>query len=608
MIFRANQALLVVLAALAGLTGPQQLYPTPESMNAAKLVCAGRLTRIEFAEHGKLDVGGRAIEGSWCDATVAVDDVVKGDSAEPQVTIRMMKPTGRATGRDLALAEVEPGKRYMFFLTQDAAAPGRWMLLTPFMSSAVRLSDAPPGNISKDDAPEAKVSKHLSETLRHDDMLHEAPMTLGAAGALGVDRGEMIAALRERKAGLTDAPADLPAKYCLLSMLVQQGDEEAHVELRRLRSGAPAPAPAAEVAAAPVPAPAPEPAKQPKEAGPLLLDVSPGEASVFIDGREAGKSEAGSALQIKGLAAGPHMVRIARDGFKPFEEEIELEPGAEEKISVKLEPDKPGVPEWAQVSSQQTAFAEKLGVPVAFENSAGIRMVIIPPGEFTMGTADAGEYVARFGGKAAAYKFEQPAHKATVADAYYISIHELTCAQQARVAKTTAPSGEEGALPVGNVSWNRANEFCKRLSELEKQEYRLPTEEEWEYACRAGGSTAFFFGNDEKDLGNFAWYKSNAGGMIHPVGGKTPNAWGLYDMLGNVWEWCADPFRETYADTQPVTELGVQHRVIRGGAMDGGPGATRSAFRRGLTAGGAYPNIGFRVVAAVKKAEVAQQP
>ena len=154
--------------------------------------------------------------------------------------------------------------------------------------------------------------------------------------------------------------------------------------------------------------------------------------------------------------------------------------------------------------------------------------------------------------------------------------------------------------PVESVSWNDAIAFCNKLSEREGLRpyyrsgageqsggdgYRLPTEAEWEYACRAGSTTRYSFGDDAASLGEFAWYDGNSGSKTHPVGQKRPNAFGLYDMHGNVWEWCWDGYEERYYANSPADDpLGPSQaagRVIRGGGWT----ATRATAGRRTGAG-----------------------
>jgi formylglycine-generating enzyme required for sulfatase activity len=169
-------------------------------------------------------------------------------------------------------------------------------------------------------------------------------------------------------------------------------------------------------------------------------------------------------------------------------------------------------------------------------------------------------------------------------------------------------SVREGAnYPATYVSWNDAVAYCKKLSEKEGKAYRLPTEAEWEYACRAGTETRWSFGDDEKVLGDYAWYEKNAYDIdekyAHQVGLKKPNAFGLYDMHGNVDEWCHDYFRDDYYKQSPEKDpmgparpvFGLGH-VFRGGSGDNSSRNSRSAVRcRGLAVFRNYL-LGFRLV------------
>jgi formylglycine-generating enzyme required for sulfatase activity len=157
--------------------------------------------------------------------------------------------------------------------------------------------------------------------------------------------------------------------------------------------------------------------------------------------------------------------------------------------------------------------------------------------------------------------------------------------------------------PVENVLWSDAVEFCKRLSELPEEKkagrvYRLPSEAEWEYSCRAGSKTTFSFGESSESLGDYAWYKKNSKSETHPVGEKNPNAWGLYDMHGNVWEWCSDWYASYYtkdAVTDPVGPGESLGHVIRGGCWINKPEHCRSAVRLPVVPSYSSGSYGFRV-------------
>jgi formylglycine-generating enzyme required for sulfatase activity len=220
----------------------------------------------------------------------------------------------------------------------------------------------------------------------------------------------------------------------------------------------------------------------------------------------------------------------------------------------------------------------------AWVNSVGMKFVRIPKGVFTMGSPSS--ELGRFD--------DETSHEVTITQDYFLGVHEVTVEQFRKVMQQDAEhhlqTKMKGALPlqpVGHISWELATEFCRRLSELpeEKQAgrvYRLPTEAEWEYACRAGSTTAYAYGENKLSLGDNAWFIENCVGSSHPVGQKRPNAWGLYDMHGNMWECCSDWYGEyphgTVTDPQGPPE-GTK-RVYRGGAWDTTAAFCRSSARR----------------------------
>jgi formylglycine-generating enzyme required for sulfatase activity len=192
---------------------------------------------------------------------------------------------------------------------------------------------------------------------------------------------------------------------------------------------------------------------------------------------------------------------------------------------------------------------------------------------------------------------EQERHEVALSKPFYMGVTEVTQAQYEAVMGTN-PSYFKGATnPVEMVSWNGATEFCKKLSEKTRQTVRLPTEAEWEYACRAGTQTAFSFGDAPSALGDYAWWDGNSGKTTHPVGQKKPNSWGLYDMHGNVWELCADWYGEYPEDpvTDPSGPATGDRRVLRGGAWDlNVTGGLRCACRGNGAPSSRGNYVGFR--------------
>ncbi|MCY2930141.1 MAG: formylglycine-generating enzyme family protein [Planctomycetota bacterium] len=224
-----------------------------------------------------------------------------------------------------------------------------------------------------------------------------------------------------------------------------------------------------------------------------------------------------------------------------------------------------------------------------------MRLVLIPAGNFVMGSP---------GTEDDRLPNEGPQRVVTIIKPFYMGVFDEVTQDQYQTVMGNNPSAFKDAKnPVEQVSWNDAVEFDKKLSAKTGKKVRLPTEAQWEYACRAGTKTRFGFGDKDADLGNYAWSSANSGGRTHPVGQKKPNAWGLYDMHGNVWEWCSDWFADSYANAGTRDTQGVASgtlRVLRGGSWYGNPLFCRSARRNGNSPGSRHGSYGFRVAVDLK--------
>ena len=250
-------------------------------------------------------------------------------------------------------------------------------------------------------------------------------------------------------------------------------------------------------------------------------------------------------------------------------------------------------PKWANVTPEQIAEAKKHGVPVAFEDAVGLRFVLIPAGTFQMGSPDNEKW----------RDDDERMHEVTLTKPFYLATTETTQATWSAVMGNNPSKHRGSALPATNVSWPRCWRFMKHLNRtIPGGGYRLPTEAEWEYACRAGTTTRYWSGDDEKELARVGWTKTNSDGKPHPVATKPANPWGLHDMHGSVWEWCQDgrsPYGEAPA-TDPMN-LGST-AMMRGGSWFNVD--ARSACRSWSHGDDGCFTVGFRVARDV----VADQP
>ena len=232
-------------------------------------------------------------------------------------------------------------------------------------------------------------------------------------------------------------------------------------------------------------------------------------------------------------------------------------------------------------------------------------MILLPGGTFTMGDKD---------------EIDSPPHEVTVS-AFYIDKYLVTQEQYEKLMGDNPSRWKGKTNPVEQMRWSDAVKYCNARSKAESLEpcydlntwkcnfdangYRLPTEAEWEYACRAGTTTAYFFGDDESKLKAYAWYEDNSGGRPRPVSQKPANPWGLYDMCGNVWEWCNDFYKVDYYQESPKEnprgpESG-ETKVLRGGAWKFSAESCRSGYRYNENPGYSdvcfgYDIYGFRCV------------
>ena len=213
------------------------------------------------------------------------------------------------------------------------------------------------------------------------------------------------------------------------------------------------------------------------------------------------------------------------------------------------------------------------GLALDLGDGVSMEVVLIRPGTFTMGSEKNGSD-----------------HEVTISQPFYIGKYPVT-QEQWQAIMGNSPSRFKGTRnPVDSVSWNDARDFCKRLSTRTRKAVRLPTEAEWEYACRAGSRRDYCFGDDENGLAEYAWYENNSSRTTHAVGTKNANPWGLYDMHGNVWEWCQDLYDPRYYANSPrVDPPGPTHSDRKAHVLRGGAWHVEAAYCRSAARGGDFP-------------------
>lgn len=254
--------------------------------------------------------------------------------------------------------------------------------------------------------------------------------------------------------------------------------------------------------------------------GVLKITVNLAGAEVLIDGRRVAVSTGPQTLIVPRMPVGYHVVTVRKAGYVSdvVNEQVAIRKGKAKELEAWL-------------------VAEKI------TNSIGMELKLISAGSFMMGADEGDEDSA---------EDETPLHRVEISKPFYVGVYEVTQEQYEAVMGENPSHFSGGRRPVESVSWHDAKEFCRRLSEKEGVKYRLPTEAEWEYAARAGTSMRYYWGNNVD--GRYAWYDGNSGEKAHEVGLKLPNPWGLYDISGNVWEWCEDWYERDYYSRSPLSD------------------------------------------------------
>lgn len=405
--------------------------------------------------------------------------------------------------------------------------------------------------------------------------------------------------------------------------------------------------------------------------GTLIVEVDQPDATVQVDDKQAVRvtQKDGKWTVSISVDPGKHRLKVEKDGFNVYGKELEITSGGETPITAKLVPlektvlvpaswhgwpadaPKPASAPFdaEQAKKHQQEWATYLKTPIEYTNSIGMRFRLIPPGEFMMGStaaeaAEIEEYIKGGSAEHKDVKEDASQHKVILTQPIYLGVNEVTQAEYEKVmgqnpshfsangVKKDAVVGMDTAgHPVEGASFADAAEFCAKLSQREKLKpfyfraddtvsplegtgYRIPTEAEWEFACRAGAITKYWIGSPDQDLVGIGWFVKNSGLRTHSSGELKGNPFGLFDVHGNVFEWVQDlwdptyhgEFKEKLAINPVGPSVGNTFRVVRGGSWLHGPTANSASFRLGFPPSLRNPDIGFRVsltVDAVKKGE-----
>ena len=325
----------------------------------------------------------------------------------------------------------------------------------------------------------------------------------------------------------------------------------------------------------------------------LTIKYSPSSATVLVDNKMV-KGMNGVAKTT--LPVGQHSFIVACDGYESEEGTVKLKASAPSNLQIMLTKEATAIqqstvtqPTEAQQPVVQTPVTNSDNISIPVKKGISIDMIRVEAGTFTMGATPEMEKPE---------DWEKPTHQVTLTNDYYIGKYEVTQALwQAVMGKN--PSNFKGDnLPVDHVSWNICQKFISKLNSLTGKKFRLPTEAEWEYAARGGKKSMGYQYSGSNNLSDVAWYIENSGSKIHTVGLKQANELGIYDMSGNVWEWCQDMKRDysSSPQTNPMGENNGSRRIFRGGSWCDRARDCRSSYRDSSGPDFSFLSLGLRLV------------
>ena len=317
--------------------------------------------------------------------------------------------------------------------------------------------------------------------------------------------------------------------------------------------------------------------------GNLSVNYKPFGADVYVDGKKLGQSP----RVFNGLLVGNHQVEVRKDGYATNKKSVMISEGQTASISGTLSSNTASSSNGYASSSSVSSGSNVISIPV--RNGITIEMVKVEAGTFMMGATSEMQNP---------YDDEKPVHQVALTNDYYMSKYEVTQALWQAVTGKNPSKFKGDNLPVERVSWNDCQVFIRNLNNMTGRKFRLPTEAEWEYAARGGKKSRGYQYSGSSNISDVAWFDDINRNKKHPVGTKQANELGLYDMSGNVWEWCLDRYGSYSSSFQknPTGAIMGEYRVFRGGRWGANERIGRTSCRSYCTPDFSYFNLGLRLV------------